>query len=132
MKKSLLSTIALFMACAGMANADVVITSVNVDQPANDTLLFALPVDVNVYQDIQNYPDANPGQRMMKFQPEYLVTATDFTKGDTNVGTATLPANAKVTGLALDGYDVASDPTDRGTFLEVTAWCREQKVTRLS
>lgn len=124
MKKSLLSTIALFMACAGMANAEVVITSVNVDQPANDTLLFALPVDVNVYQDIQNYPDANPGQRMMKFQPEYLVTATDFTKGDTNVGTATLPANAKVTGLALDGYDVASDPTDRGTFLEVTAWCR--------
>ena len=124
MKKTLLSAFTLLMACAGVANAEIVISTVGVDQPANDTLLFALPVDVNVYQDIQNYPDADPGQRMMKFQPEYLVTARDFTMGDTNVGTATLPKNAKVIGLALDGYDVASDASPRGTYLEVTAWCR--------
>ena len=132
MKKTLLSAFTLFMACMGVANADTIgISSVNIEQPASDTLLFALPVNVNVYQDIQNYPDADPGRRMMKFQPEYLVTATDFTKGDTNVGTACLPANAKVIGLALDGYDVASDQTPHGTFLEVTAWCRNIPASQL-
>ena len=124
MKKSLLSAFAMVLACCGVANAGVNITAVNVPQPVNDTLLFALPVDVNHYQEIQNYPDANPNQRMMKFQPEYVVTATDFTKGDVNKGTATLPANAKVIGLGLDGYDVASDQTNHGVYLEVTAWCR--------
>jgi hypothetical protein len=124
MKKSLLSTFAMLLLSGGIANAGIEINFTNVNQPANDTLLFALPVDVNVYQDIQNYPDANPNMRMMKFQPEYLVTATDFSNGDTSKGTATLPANAKVIGLALDGYDVASDPTPKGIFLEVTAWCR--------
>ena len=59
----------------------------------------------------------------MKFQPEYIVTAQDFTRGDTSKGTATLPANAKVIGLGLDGYDVASDMTSHGIYLEVTAWC---------
>ena len=132
MKKTLLSAFTLFMACMSVANADTIgISSVNIEQPASDTLLFALPVNVNVYQDIQNYPDADPGRRMMKFQPEYLVTATDFTKGDTNVGTACLPANAKVIGLALDGYDVASDQTPHGTFLEVTAWCRNIPASQL-
>ena len=96
----------------------------NIDQPANDTLMFALPVDVNVYQDIQNYPDDDPGSRMMKFQPEYLVTGKDFTKGDITKGTANLPANAKVIGLGLDGYDVASYATTKGVYLDVTAWCR--------
>ena len=124
MKKSLLSAIAFVVACCGSASAEVSITTVNVPQPANDTLLFALPVDVNVYQDIQNYPDDKPEQRMMKFQPEYLVTAADFAKGDITKGTAKLPANAKVIGLGLDGYDVASDMTPNGVFLEVTAWCR--------
>ncbi len=131
MKKSLLSAFAMLLACCGAANASVEFTTVNVDQPANDTLLFQLPVDVNVYQDIQNYPDAQPESRMMKFQPEYLVTAQDFTKGDTNVGTATLPANAKVIGLGLDGYDIASDQTSRGLYLEVTAWCRNIPASQL-
>jgi hypothetical protein len=124
MKKSLLSTFAMLLFSCGIANAGISISSMNVNQPANDTLLFALPVDVNVYQDIQNYPDAKPDNRMMKFQPEYLVTALDFSMGDTSKGTATLPANAKCIGLGLDGYDVASDPTSKGIYLEVTAWCR--------
>lgn len=124
MKKSLLSAFAMIIASCGVSSANVQIASLNVEQPANDTLMFALPVDVNHYQDIQNYPDANPGARMMRFQPEYLVTATDFSKGDINKGTATLPANAKVIGLGLDGYDVASQNTSKGIFLEVTAWCR--------
>ena len=132
MKKYLLSTFAMFLACCGVANASVEFTTVNVDQPASDTLLFQLPVDVNVYQDIQNYPEANPGARMMKFQPEYLVTALDFTKGDPNLGTPTLPANAKVIGLGLDGYDVASDNTSKGVYLEVTAWCRNVPSSMMS
>ena len=122
----------MIIACCGVANAEVNVTAVNVPQPANDTLLFALPVDVNVYQDIQNYPDDKPEQRMLKFQPEYLVTASDFTKGDVTKGTANLPAYAKVIGLGLDGYDVASDMTPRGVFLEVTAWCRNTSGEGLS
>ena len=124
MKKFLLSTFLLIAAGCGIANATTDITVVNVPQPQGDTLLFALPIDVDHYQHIQNYPDFNPGMRMMKFQPEYVVTSTDFSHGDTNLGTATLPAYAKVIGLGLDGYDVASDYTARGTFLEVTAWCK--------
>ena len=122
MNKLLLSVFAMLIASFGVANAGIEITTVNVEQPANDTLLFALPVDVNVYQDIQNYPDNQTDMRMMKFQPEYLVTALDFTKGDTNKGTATLPANAKVIGLGLDGYDVSTPAHAR--YLDVTAWCR--------
>lgn len=124
MKKSLLSAFAMIIASCGIANANIQITAYNVEQPANDTLMFALPVDVNHYQDIQNYPEQTPNVRMMKFQPEYVVTATDFTKGDVNKGTATLPANAKVIGLGLDGYDVGSQNTPKGIFLEVVAWCR--------
>lgn len=124
MKKSLLSLFAMCLAGFGVANAGIEVTATNVEQPANDTLLFALPVDVNVYQDIQNYPEDDPDTRFMKFQPEYLVTALDFTKGDINKGTATLPANAKVIGLGLDGYDNGSEMTNHGIFLEVTAWCR--------
>ncbi len=132
MKKTLLSTLALFIACFGTANASIDVTAVNIDQPANDTLLFALPVDLNVYQDIQNYPDNNPNMRFMKFQPEYLVTAADFQKGDTEKGTATLPANAKVIGLALDGYDNGSDVTSKGVFLESTAWVRNVPLSKTS
>ena len=124
MKKHLLSTLVMALACFGAANATITITSANIEQPMGDTLLFALPVDVNVYQNIQNYPDADPSQRMLKFQPEYLVTALDFTKGDTSKGTATLPANAKVIGLGLDGYDNGTDWCSQGTYLDVTAWCR--------
>ena len=122
MKKSLLLSVAAFLAC-GFAQAEIVVTPTNIDQPENDTLLFALPVNVDIYQDIQNYPEDDPNSRLMKFQPEYIVTAQDFTRGDTNKGTATLPANAKVIGLGLDGYDVASDMTSHGIYLEVTAWC---------
>ena len=132
MKKYLLSIIALAFACCGVANASISVTAVNIPQPVNDTLLFALPVDVNVYQDIQNYPDADPGSRMMKFQPEYLVTAQDFTKGDITKGTPTLPAHAKVIGLGLDGYDVATDnASTQGVYLDVTAWCRNIPVDQL-
>ena len=49
MKKSLLSVIAMVVAGFGLANATVEMTTANVQQPAGDTLLFALPVDVNVY-----------------------------------------------------------------------------------
>jgi len=123
MKKSLLTSIVMLAACAGIGQAEIIVSSTNINQPQGDTLLFAMPVDVATFQDIQNYPDANPGARLGKFQPEYIVTAQDFTRGDTNKGTATLPANAKVIGLGLDGYDVATDPCSRGTYLEVTAWC---------
>ncbi|MBR5685156.1 MAG: hypothetical protein IKX18_03250 [Muribaculaceae bacterium] len=131
MKKTLLSTFAMFLACFGVANAGIEMTAVSVEQPANDTLLFALPVDLNVYQDIQNYIVSDNGavSRFMKFQPEYLVTAQDFTKGDTEKGTATLPNNAKVIGLGLDGYDMGSQITSKGVFLETTAWCRNIPVT---
>ena len=125
MKKILLSTLLMFVAGCGIAIANTDIKVFNVPQPVNDTALFALPIDLEHSQHIQNYPDFNPNMRMMKFQPEYLVTSTDFSHGDTNKGTAILPANAKVIGLALDGYDVASDRSNRGTtYLEVTAWCK--------
>ena len=124
MKKSLLTAFLMFVAGCSIANANTEITVLNVPQPVNDTLLFALPVSVDHYQHIQNFADAEPGRRMMKFQPEYVVTSTDFQHGDINKGTPTLPAYAKVIGLALDGYDMGSDYSSRGTFLEVTAWCR--------
>ena len=123
MKKTLLTSIVMIAACWNALNAEIVVIPTNIEQPANDTLLFALPVNVASYQDIQNYPDANPNAIVGKFQPEYIVTAQDFTRGDTNKGTATLPANAKVIGLGLDGYDVASQQTAHGVYLEVTAWC---------
>ena len=125
MKNFVLSTFLMLVAGCGIANAATDIMVFNVPQPVNDTLLFALPVDVRCYQHIQNYPDFDPSQRMMLFQPEYLVTSTDFSHGDITKGTPTLPAYAKVIGLALDGYDVGSDQTNRGTtYLETTAWCR--------
>ncbi|MBR5169121.1 MAG: hypothetical protein IKW85_00970 [Muribaculaceae bacterium] len=126
MKKSVLLTFAMFLAGWGVGNAAIEVTATNIEQPTNDTLLFALPVDLNVYQDIQNFYDYPDGRqlRFMKFQPEYIVTAQDFSKGDVNMGTPTLPANAKVIGLALDGYDVESQNTPRGIYHEVTAWCR--------
>ena len=124
-KKSLLSLFAMCLAGFGVANAGIEVTATNVEQPANDTLLFALPVDVNVYQDIQNYPEDDPDTRFMKFQPEYLVTAEDFSNGDTEKGTPTLPNNAKVIGLGLDGYDIGSERMPGGgVYHRVTAWCR--------
>jgi hypothetical protein len=126
MKKILLSAFALFMAGFGMTNATIHTTVINIDQPANDTLLFALPVTIGVDQEIWTAYQYENGtwMRMMKFQPEYLVTAEDFTHGDVTVGTPTLPANAKVIGLALDGYDIGCEPTINGIYHEVTAWCR--------
>lgn len=132
MKKTLLSTLVVLCAGFGVANAAIDITTANVEQCQGDTMLFQLPVDVTVYQDIQNYPDANPGMRMLRFQPEYLVTARDFTRGDVTKGTATLPANAKVVGLGLDGYDNGSDNTRYGIFLTSVAWCRNVPATKMS
>ena len=127
MKNSLLLLLGMIAACFGTATATTTISTTSIPQPVGDTLIFALPVDVNVYQDIQNYYNMPDGSqpRVMKFQPEYIVTAQDFTKGDTNVGTSTLPAGAKVTGLGLKGYDVNSQSTSHGgVYLEVTAWCK--------
>ena len=130
MKKSLLSVFVMALASFGVANASIDITINNIPQPANDTLLFQLPVTPGVAQEIWNYPDGNPQTICPKFQPEYIVTALDFTKGDTEKGTATLPANAKVIGLGLDGYDIGSDVTSRGVYLAVTAWCRNIPVDK--
>lgn len=126
MKKFLLSVIAMFLGCWFAGNAAIDVTVTNIEQPVNDTLLFALPVNLDCYQDIQNFYVGANGKlmRFMKFQPEYIVTALDFTKGDVNKGTATLPANAKVIGLGLEGYDNGSWSTVHGVFHEVTAWCR--------
>lgn len=126
MKKLLLSAFVMALAGVGTANAALEIIATNVDQPAADTLLFALPVSPDCSQEIwTSYQPAWGGEmRIMKFQAEYLVTAKDFTCGDTNKGTATLPANAKVIGLGLDGYDIGSDVTNKGVFHEVTAWCK--------
>ncbi len=126
MKKSLLSVIAMLVGCWTAGHAAIEVTTTNIEQPQGDTLLFALPVNLDCYQDIQNYYQAANGNllRFMKFQPEYIVTAQDFTKGDTDKGTATLPNNAKVIGLGLEGYDNGSWSTSHGIFHEVTAWCR--------
>jgi len=126
MKKSLLSAFVMALACFGNANATIEVIATNVDQPATDTLLFALPVTADCSQEIWTYykPTWGGEMRIMKFQAEYLVTAKDFTCGDTNLGTATLPNNAKVIGLGLDGYDIGSDMTSKGIFHEVTAWCK--------
>lgn len=125
MKKFLLPLIVMAFACCGSANAAIQVTATNIDQPANDTLLYAMPVNPEISQEIwTSYESPNGVMRFMKFQPEYLVTALDFTRGDVTKGTATLPAYAKVIGLALDGYDIASVPTRHGIFHEVTVWCR--------
>ena len=126
MKKSLLSAVAMLLACCGAANASVDVTAVNVPQPVADTLLFQLPVTPGLSQEIwTTYDDPMSGNhlRPTKYQPEYLVTALDFTKGDTDKGTATLPANAKVIGLGLDGYLQACDD-ENNCAQSVTAWCR--------
>ena len=53
MKKSLLTAFLMFVAGCSIANANTEITVLNVPQPVNDTLLFALPVSVDHYQHIQ-------------------------------------------------------------------------------
>ena len=134
MKKALLLTVAMFFACCGVANAQIQVTAVNVDQPAADTLLFALPVNPECSQEIwttYTVPETGKSYRPTKYQPEYLVTAQDFTKGDTQKGTATLPNNAKVIGLGLDGfYQACEDNNYCGQT--VTAWCRNIPVTKTS
>lgn len=134
MKKSLLSAFLMALASYGVANAtqEIIITASNVPQPANDTLLFALPVSPELSQEIWTaYDYVNPatGQTTPmingKFQPEYLVTAEDFSHGDTEKGTASLPNNAKVIGLGLDGFDIGSEMMPGGgVYHRVTAWCR--------
>lgn len=137
MKKSLLSAFVMALACFGSANAAVEVIATNVAQPANDTLLFAMPVNPEISQEIWTsyQPENGAEMRFLKFQPEYLVTAQDFTKGDVTKGTAALPANAKVIGLALDGYDIGSDITSKGVFHDAVAWCRNvprDKIDRKS
>ena len=134
MKKSLLSAFVMAVACYGVSNAaqEIIVTATNTPQPANDTLLFALPVNPEISQEIWTaYDYVNPatGQTTPmingKFQPEYLVTAEDFSHGDTEKGTATLPNNAKVIGLGLDGFDIGSEMMPGGgVYHRVTAWCR--------
>ena len=129
MKKSLLSTFAMLLLGCGFANAEIHVSVTNVEQPQNDTLLFALPENPNCVQEIwTTYTDSTSGQyyRVMKFQPEYLVTAADFACGDVNLGTANLPAHAKVIGLSLNGFDSGKSEAvgDLGVFHDVTAWCR--------
>ena len=129
MKKSLLSTFAMLLACYGVANASIDVSAVNIEQPVADTLLFALPVNPECSQDIwTTFIDAS-GKRYAptKYQPEYLVTAQDFTHGDTNKGTATLPNNAKVIGLGLDGFLQACEDPDY-CAQSVTAWCRNMPL----
>lgn len=126
MKKSLLLTVAMLLACFGVANAQIEVNVANIDQPVADTLLFALPVNPECSQEIwTTYTNPTTGQayRPTKYQPEYLVTALDFTKGDTEKGTATLPNNAKVIGLGLDGFYQACEDNDN-CGQSVTAWCR--------
>ncbi|MBR5725210.1 MAG: hypothetical protein IKX56_00585 [Muribaculaceae bacterium] len=133
MKKSLLF-VAMLLACFGVAKAGIEITSVNVDQPANDTLLFALPVTPGCSQEIwTTYTNPETGQayRPTMYQPEYLVTAQDFTCGDTEKGTATLPNNAKVIGLGLDGFLQSCEDLDY-CAQSVTAWCRNVPRTKLT
>jgi len=128
MKKTLL--LALLAACGvGFVNAEVRIVFTNVDQPAGDTLLYAMPVSPEHFQDIQNYPSNKPASIVAMFQPEYLVTKQDFSNGDTQLGTATLPCHGKVVGLALQGYDNGSEPGNSPLFLEATAWCRNTSET---
>ena len=138
MKKSLLFALTMVFACFG-ANAELTINVINIDQPANDTALFALPVNPDLSQEIwTSYSLTNPMTGVVqdyicgKFQAEYLVTALDFTMGDTNKGTATLPANAKVIGLGLDGFDIGSDMSPQHDVRHnVTAWCRNIPRTQM-
>ena len=126
MKKSLLLAVAMVVASFGAADAKIIVNATNMEQPANDTLLFALPVDTAHHQEIwttYTHPETGQAYRPTMYQPEYLVTAQDFTRGDTNKGTATLPNNAKVIGLALDGYIQACED-EAHCYQAVTAWCR--------
>lgn len=132
MKKTLLSAFVMAVACYGVTNAEIIVSATNVPQPANDTSLFALPVNPEISQEIWTaYDYVNPvtGQTTAmingKFQPEYLVTAEDFSHGDVEMGTPTLPANAKVIGLGLDGFDIGSENMPGGgVYHRVTAWCK--------
>lgn len=132
MKKSLLLAIAMVVASFSAANAAIIVTASNVDQPANDTLLFALPVTPGASQEIWTtftHPETGLSYRPTMYQPEYLVTALDFTCGDTEKGTANLPNNAKVIGLGLDGYLQACEDLDN-CYQVVTAWCRNIPVEK--
>lgn len=126
MKKSLLTAFALALACYGTANAEITVTSELTSQFPNDTMLFAMPVNPEVSQEIwttYTHPVSGQSFRPTKYQPEYLVTAQDFTRGDTNVGTANLPKHAKVIGLYLEGY-YQNCERDEYCYQTVTAWCR--------
>jgi hypothetical protein len=135
MKKSLLFAFSVACLCCGSANAAIHVNAVNIEQPANDTALFALPVNPECSQEIwttYTNPETGKSYRPIKYQPEYLVTAQDFTRGDTEKGTATLPNNAKVIGLGLDGYLQACEDQVYGPYQVVTAWCRNIPLDKTS
>ena len=132
MKKSLLLAIAMVVASFSAANAAIIVTATNVEQPANDTLMFALPETPGCSQEIWTtftHPQTGLSYRPTMYQPEYLVTALDFTCGDTEKGTATLPNNAKVIGLGLNGYLQACEDNDN-CYQVVTAWCRNIPLSK--
>ena len=126
MKKSLLLALSMAFIGFGSANAAIHVNAANIEQPANDTLLFALPINPECSQEIwttYTNPETGKSYRPIKYQPEYLVTANDFACGDTERGTATLPKDAKVIGLALDGFYQACED-ESALYQVVTAWCR--------
>ena len=117
--------VALGFCC--MASAQSMMSTVT-QTSEQDTLLFALPYELDDYMNIQNTVTGRKSL-VMRFQPEYLITATDFTHGDTLKGTATLPNMAKVVMLSLDGYDngtIEADP-----FVELVGWCRNTTETEI-
>jgi len=110
-----------------MASAQSMMSTVT-QTSEQDTLLFALPYELDDYMNIQNTVKVLRTM-VRRFQPEYLITATDFTHGDTLKGTPTLPNMAKVVMLSLDGYDngtIEEDP-----FVELVGWCRNTTETEI-
>lgn len=75
------------MACV-TAHASVTILATQVTE--QDMYKFAMPVG-ETYQNILNQMQYNSKVvSIEQFQPEYLITATDFTKGDLTLGYAAL------------------------------------------
>lgn len=127
MKKFTLSFIIAAVACV-TAHASVTILATQVTE--QDMYKFAMPVG-ETYQNILNQMQYNSKVvSIEQFQPEYLITATDFTKGDLTLGdVATLPSRAKVTGLALTGYNTASTTTELQYV--ISAWVENTAATAL-
>jgi len=130
MKKLItLMLLALLISASATANDDYEYPSRVLQTSYQDTLVFALPYQLDHFMNIQNYVTTRPKTLVMRFQPEYLITANDFTHGDANKGTDSLPALAKVIRLSLDGYDYGT--VEKDPFIEVVVWCRNTTETEL-